>query len=131
MPESLRVIKKYPNRRLYDTRTSAYITLVDIRNLVLTQACFKVVDAKTGEDLTRSILLQIVVEEEANGAPLFSENLLLQLIRFCGQGVKEPFARHLETNVRSFSNIQVKPREPLDGVRSGLNAQLPGTRAVR
>ncbi len=66
-----RLIKKYPNRRLYDTRTSSYITLVDVRDLVLEHEEFQVVDAKTGDDLTRSILLQIILEEESAGIPLF------------------------------------------------------------
>ena len=72
MPEQLRLIKKYPNRRLYDTRTSSYITLADVKDLVLGNEQFQVVDAKTGEDLTRSILLQIILEEEAGGAPMFT-----------------------------------------------------------
>ena len=69
MPESLRLIKKYPNRRLYDTKTSAYITLNDVKGLVLSLESFKVVDARTGDDLTRTILLQIIVEEETAGVP--------------------------------------------------------------
>ena len=67
-----RLIKKYPNRRLYDTQTSSYITLADVKQLVLDSEEFTVVDAKTEEDLTRSILLQIILEEEANGSPMFS-----------------------------------------------------------
>lgn len=67
MSEKARLIKKYPNRRLYDTKTSAYITLVDVKDLVLQNEDFSVVDAKTGDDLTRSILLQIILEEEAGG----------------------------------------------------------------
>ena len=76
MSEPLRLVKKYPNRRLYDTRTSAYITLSDVKDLVLSHEGFKVVDAKTGDDLTRSILLQIIIEEEAAGVPLFTTDLL-------------------------------------------------------
>src|SRR6202008_2669550 len=72
MSEPTRLIKKYPNRRLYDTKTSVYITLADVKKLVVEGAEFQVVDAKTGEDLTRSILLQIILEEEAAGAPMFS-----------------------------------------------------------
>jgi hypothetical protein len=68
-----RVIKKYPNRRLYDTDTSAYITLAEVKQLVMDSEPFVVRDAKTGEDLTRSILLQIILEEEAGGAPMFTE----------------------------------------------------------
>ena len=76
MAEQSRLIKKYPNRRLYDTRTSSYITLADVKELVLGREEFQVVDAKTGEDLTRSILLQIILEEEAGGAPMFTSDLL-------------------------------------------------------
>ena len=67
-----RVIKKYPNRRLYDTDTSSYITLAEVKQLVMDSESFVVRDAKTGEDLTRSILLQIILEEEANGSPMFT-----------------------------------------------------------
>ena len=76
-----RLIKKYPNRRLYDTQTSSYITLADVKQLVLDNEEFTVVDAKTEDDLTRSILLQIILEEEANGSPMFSSGALSQIIR--------------------------------------------------
>src|SRR5437868_2820217 len=79
---SERLIKKYPNRRLYDTQTSSYITLSDVKQLVLNNEEFTVVDAKTDEDLTRSILLQIILEEEANGSPMFSSGALSQIIRY-------------------------------------------------
>jgi len=77
-----RLIKKYPNRRLYDTETSTYITLTDVKQLVLENEEFKVLDAKTSEDLTRSILLQIILEEESGGLPMFSSPMLSQIIRF-------------------------------------------------
>ena len=77
-----RLIKKYPNRRLYDTQTSSYITLADVKQLVLANETFLVVDAKTEEDLTRSILLQIILEEESNGQPMFSSSALSQIIRY-------------------------------------------------
>src|SRR5690606_36604770 len=80
-----RLIKKYPNRRLYDTQTSAYITLADVRQLVRDNASFAVVDARSGEDITRSILLQIVVEEEAGAAPMLTCQALAQMIRCYGQ----------------------------------------------
>ena len=76
-----RVIKKYPNRRLYDTDTSTYITLTEVKQLVMDSATFQVIDAKTGDDLTRSILLQIILEEEAGGAPMFTEAVLGNIIR--------------------------------------------------
>src|SRR6478736_4775781 len=81
----LRVIKKYPNRRLYDTETSTYITLTEVKQLVMDKAPFVVRDAKSGDDLTRSILLQIILEEEAGGAPMFTEQVLASIIRFYGQ----------------------------------------------
>ncbi len=76
-----RTIKKYPNRRLYDTEYSKYITLEDIRKLVIENKEFVVVDAKTKEDLTKNVLLQIVVEKEQGGSPFFSIEVLTQIIR--------------------------------------------------
>ena len=88
MENQLRLIKKYPNRRLYDTKTSSYITLADVKQMVLKQEEFQVVDAKSGEDLTRQILLQIILEEESGGVPMFSSDLLSQLIRFYGNAMQ-------------------------------------------
>ena len=75
----MRVLKKYPNRRLYDTRNSSYITLADVKQMVLDSQTFVVRDAKSGEDLTRSILLQIILEEETGGVPIFSTQMLSQI----------------------------------------------------
>ena len=86
--KAVRVLKKYPNRRLYDTQTSTYVTLTDIKGLVMGNESFKVVDAKTDEDLTRNILLQIILEEEAGGAPVFSTQMLSQIIRFYGNSMQ-------------------------------------------
>src|SRR6187397_1481953 len=80
----LRLIKKYPNRRLYDTKTSSYITLADVKQMVLKNEDFQVLDAKTNEDLSRQILLQIILEEESGGMPMFSSDLLSQMIRSYG-----------------------------------------------
>ena len=80
--QGLRVLKKYPNRRLYDTRASSYITLADVKKMVLDNEPFEVRDAKTGDELTRSILLQIILEEETGGMPMFSTQTLAQIIRF-------------------------------------------------
>jgi polyhydroxyalkanoate synthesis repressor PhaR len=102
MPESVRLIKKYPNRRLYDTQTSAYITLSDVKELVLSRVSFKAVDAKTGENLTRSTLLQIIAEEEMSGVPLFSTELLSQMIRFYGHPTQAILGKYLEKSTRSF-----------------------------
>ncbi|MBI4995918.1 MAG: polyhydroxyalkanoate synthesis repressor PhaR [Rhodocyclales bacterium] len=103
-----RLIKKYPNRRLYDTRTSTYITLVDVKDLVLKQEDFQVVDAKSGEDLTRSILLQIILEEEAAGVPMFSSDVLAQMIRFYGNAMQGMMGKYLENNVQAFTDMQKK-----------------------
>ncbi|HEX9193510.1 MAG TPA: polyhydroxyalkanoate synthesis repressor PhaR [Burkholderiales bacterium] len=111
MSESVRQIKKYPNRRLYDTNTSAYITLADVKKLVLQGEDFQVVDAKTGEDLTRSILLQIILEEEAGGAPMFSLNILTQFIRSYGSAMQGMLGTYLERNLQLFNEIQKRMQE--------------------
>jgi len=103
-----RLIKKYPNRRLYDTQTSSYITLTDVKQLVLGNEEFSVVDAKTNEDLTRSILLQIILEEEANGVPMFSSGVLSQIIRYYGHAMQGMMGSYLEKNVQAFTDIQHK-----------------------
>ncbi|AVR88095.1 polyhydroxyalkanoate synthesis repressor PhaR [Thauera aromatica] len=108
MPEQQRLIKKYPNRRLYDTRTSSYITLSDVKELVLGNEEFQVVDAKTGEDLTRSILLQIILEEEAGGAPMFTSDLLAHMIRFYGNAMQGMMGKYLESNIKAFTEMQGK-----------------------
>ncbi len=111
MAEQLRLIKKYPNRRLYDTRTSSYITLTDVKELVLNHDEFQVVDAKTGEDLTRSILLQIILEEEAGGAPMFTSDLLAHMIRFYGNAMQGMMGKYLESNIKAFTDMQAKLQE--------------------
>ena len=103
-----RVIKKYPNRRLYDTETSTYITLSDVRQLVMGSEHFVVVDAKTNDDLTRSILLQIILEEESGGAPMFTEAVLANIIRFYGNAMQSFMGAYLEKNVQGFMDLQVK-----------------------
>ena len=111
MPEQVRLIKKYPNRRLYDTKTSAYITLGDVKDLVLNYEVFKVVDAKSAEDLTRSILLQIILEEETGGVPLFSSELLAQFIRVYGNAMQGMLGKYLENNMKTFVDFQQKLQE--------------------
>jgi len=111
VPDTLRLIKKYPNRRLYDTRTSSYITLADVKELVLKHGQFQVVDAKTGEDLTRSILLQIILEEEAGGVPMFTSDLLSQLIRFYGNAMQGMVGNYLEKNMQTFVQVQKQLQE--------------------
>ncbi|HEY0201205.1 MAG TPA: polyhydroxyalkanoate synthesis repressor PhaR [Burkholderiaceae bacterium] len=110
-----RVIKKYPNRRLYDTDSSSYITLAEVKQLVMQAQAFVVRDAKTNEDLTRSILLQIILEEEAGGAPMFSEAALSNIIRFYGHAMQGFMGSYLEKNVQNFSDLQAQmaDRSPL------------------
>jgi polyhydroxyalkanoate synthesis repressor PhaR len=127
MAEQGRLIKKYPNRRLYDTRTSTYITLVDVKELVLNHEEFQVVDAKTGDDLTRSILLQIILEEEAAGAPMFTSDVLAQMIRFYGNAMQGMMGKYLETNIQSFTDMQKKFQDQarhLYGDNNGVSNEL-------
>jgi polyhydroxyalkanoate synthesis repressor PhaR len=111
MSENSRLIKKYPNRRLYDTATSSYITLADVKKLVLQQIPFRVIDAKSNEDLTRSILLQIILEEEGAGAPMFSSDMLSQIIRFYGNAMQGMMGTYLEKNIQTFMEIQRRLQE--------------------
>lgn len=111
MASRTRLIKKYPNRRLYDTRTSTYITLADVKELVLASEEFQVLDAKSGEDLTRQILLQIILEEEAGGAPMFSSPMLSHIIRFYGSAMQGMMGSYLEKNIQAFIDIQGKLQE--------------------
>ena len=101
-----RIIKKYPNRRLYDTEVSKYITLEDVRKLVLDGVDFCVKDVKTREDLTRSILLQIIAEQEHDGDPMFSTNTLTQLIRFYGNAYQAAVADYLQKSLEMFTGQQ-------------------------
>ena len=111
-----RVLKKYPNRRLYDTQTSSYITLADVKQMVLAGQDFVVRDAKSGEDLTRSILLQIILEEETGGVPIFSTQMLSQIIRFYGHAMQGMMGSYLEKNLQTFTEIQNKLAEQSKGL---------------
>jgi polyhydroxyalkanoate synthesis repressor PhaR len=102
----LRTLKKYPNRRLYDTRTSSYVTLADVKQMVLGGEEFEVRDAKTAEDLTRSILLQIILEEESGGVPMFSSQTLSQIIRLYGHAMQGVMGTVLEQNMAAFTELQ-------------------------
>ncbi len=116
---SERLIKKYPNRRLYDTQTSSYITLTDVKQLVLENEEFTVIDAKTNDDLTRSILLQIILEEESNGSPMFSSGALSQIIRYYGHAMQGMMGSYLEKNIQAFIDIQNKLTENSKGMYEG------------
>jgi polyhydroxyalkanoate synthesis repressor PhaR len=119
-PKGLRAIKKYPNRRLYDTKTSSYITLSDMKDMVMACEHFVVLDAKSGEDLTRSILLQIILEEESAGLPMFSTQSLAQIIRFYGNTMQGLMGNYLEKNIQSFIDLQSRLAE-----NSVVNIQAP------
>jgi len=106
-----RVIKKYPNRRLYDTDSSAYITLTEVKQLVMDCEPFVVVDAKTGQDLTRSILLQIILEQEANGSPMFTAPVLSNIIRFYGHTMQGFMGGYLEKNMQTLADVQARLSE--------------------
>ncbi|WP_306607562.1 polyhydroxyalkanoate synthesis repressor PhaR [Azonexus sp.] len=124
MSEAVRLIKKYPNRRLYDTKTSAYITLGDVKELVLKFENFKVIDAKTGDDLTRSILFQIILEEEAGAVPLFSCDLLSGFIRFYGSTSQNMLGKYLENNMKTFVDFQQKLQEQSRTMYGGDSATV-------
>ena len=111
-----RVLKKYPNRRLYDTQSSSYITLTDVKRMVMQAEPFEVRDAKTGEDLTRSILLQIILEEETEGMPIFSTQMLAQLIRFYGHAMQGMMGAYLEKNLQTFVELQTRFAQPAKGL---------------
>ena len=103
----MRVLKKYPNRRLYDTRKSVYVTLEDVRQMVLLNESIQVVDSKTGADLTRSVLLQIIAEQESEGhEPLLTNRVLQQLIRFYGDSMQGVLSRYIEQSVHTFLQQQ-------------------------
>lgn len=119
-----RVIKKYPNRRLYDTETSTYITLAQVKQLVMDKAPFLVRDAKSGDDLTRSILLQIILEEEAGGAPMFTEQVLGNIIRFYGQAMQSYMGPYLEKNVQAMTEVQAQLTEKAEGLTPEMWARF-------
>lgn len=106
-----RIIKKYPNRRLYDTDTSSYITLAQVKRLVMDSEPFVVLDVKTGEDLTRNILLQIILEEESNDSPMFTAPVLASVIRFYGHAMQGFMSDYLENNMQQLMDVQAKLAE--------------------
>ncbi len=113
MPKE-RLIKKYPNRRLYDTSTSCYITLDEVRNLVVEGIPFKVVEKKTDEDLTRNILLQIIMDyESGDGEPMFSIDLLIRFIRNYGESSQDSFKSYMEQSMEFFTQQQDILKEQL------------------
>ena len=116
MSDQVRTIKKYPNRRLYDTETSTYITLADVKDLVLQYKVFLVQDAKTGEDLTRAILLQIILEEESGGVPMFSTDMLANIIRYYGHAMQGLMGSYLERSIHAFHEAQKRFQEQAQSI---------------
>jgi polyhydroxyalkanoate synthesis repressor PhaR len=112
----VRIIKKYPNRRLYDTEISSYITLEEVRQLVIDGEEFEVRDAKSGDDLTRSVLLQIISEHEETGQPMFTTQLLSQIIRFYGDSMQGFMGSYLEKSLQIFLDQQQKFRSQLNNI---------------
>ncbi|HPF58000.1 MAG TPA: polyhydroxyalkanoate synthesis repressor PhaR [Candidatus Competibacteraceae bacterium] len=108
-----RIIKKYPNRRLYDTAVSSYITLEDVKQLVLDRANFHVIDARTNTDITRGILLQIISEQEEQGNPIFTTEVLAHIIRFYGDTLQGMMGNYLEKSLQAFVDQQHLFREQM------------------
>jgi polyhydroxyalkanoate synthesis repressor PhaR len=118
-PSGPRILKKYPNRRLYDTLTSSYITLADVKKMVLDGESFEVRDAKSGDEITRSILLQIILEEETGGVPMFSTPMLANIIRFYGHAMQGVMGTWLEKNLQALAEMQER-------LGQGGNPSMPG-----
>ena len=123
---SQRIIKKYPNRRLYDTDTSTYITLAEVKQLVMDSEHFVVLDAKTSEDLTRSILLQIILEEEASGSPMFTPEVLASIIRFYGHAMQGFMGGYLEKNIQTLMEAQTRLGEHSGSLTPEMWSQFMG-----
>jgi polyhydroxyalkanoate synthesis repressor PhaR len=128
---AVRLIKKYPNRRLYDTQASAYITLSDVKKMIVQSLPVKVLDAKTDEDLTRSIFLQIILEEEAGGQPIFSEAMLEQMVRFYGHSMQSMMGSYLEKTMQVFVEMQDRFVDPTrDAATGAAGSAFPGASAL-
>ena len=137
-----RIIKKYPNRRLYDTPISRYITLEEIRQLVIDGVDFRVEDKRTRQDITRSILLQVIAEREENGTPIFTNELLQFVIRYYGDPMQASITRYLELSLRMFAeqqhhfteqlrNMLGQAQQPLQTLKELADRQLPIWKSVR
>lgn len=141
MASTQRIIKKYPNRRLYDTEVSRYITLDNVRQLVIANEDFKIVDKRSGRDITRSILLQVISEQEEGGDPIFRTEILRHIIRFYGDSMQSTMSSYLELSLELFNEQQSQFRErlrrllgannPLVVLRELSQHQLPIWRSVR
>ncbi len=117
----MRILRKYTNRRLYDTSRSCYITLEDVKELVLQNESFQVQDSKTGKDLTRNILLQIISEQEAEGSGLLTNQVLQQLIRFYGNSMQGLLGQYLEQSLATFLSQQDRIKEQMESMFDAAN----------
>ena len=104
--ETIRIIKKYPNRRVYDTQESKYIKVEDIRTMVVDGVLFKVIDSKTKKDVTRSVLLQIIIEQESESNPLFTSDNLKHFIKYYGQDQNVQFSEYMNQSLAFFHQQQ-------------------------
>ncbi len=116
MESDVRLIKKYPNRRLYDTKKSCYITLDAVKELIEQKIPIKVIDSQTKKDITRSILLQIILDQESKNQPLFSTENLENFIRYCGENSRESFSYFMTKNLQFFQNQQEQMQDHFKNV---------------
>ncbi len=114
-----RLIKKYPNRRLYDTEESRYITLNDVQKLVRDGVEIRVVDTQSGDDITRGILIQIITEQEASGNPMFTTEVLTRFIRFYDESVQDAFSSFLDQTLKLYAQQQEQMQSQLDQLLPG------------
>ena len=118
----MRILRKYTNRRLYDTSRSCYVTLEDVKQLVMNGEAFQVQDSKTGQDLTRNILLQIISEQEADGGgTLLTNQVLQQLIRFYGDSMQGMMSQYLEQSISAFLEHQDRIRDQMETMMGAAN----------
>lgn len=142
MSDNVRIIKKYPNRRLYDTHVSRYITLEEVRQLVLEHIPFRVEEKRTSDDITRAILLQVISEREADGQPIFSRELLSHVIRLYGDPMQSSLSRYLELSMQLYlerqqqfadklSSLLGQAQQPVQTLKELSDRQVPIWRTVR
>ncbi len=118
----VRIIKKYPNRRLYDTGKSRYVTIDDVRQLVVDGVDFKVIDTPTEADITRNVLIQIIIEQESGKEALFTTDMLAKFIRMSHDAAQDIFSRYLDQSMRFFMDQQEAMRNQIAGMISGVPA---------
>ncbi len=119
-----RIIKKYPNRRLYDTGSSQYISLAQVKQLVVDYIDFRVLDSKTEQDLTTSVLLQVISEQECSGDPILSNEVLKHMIRYHGDAMQAMMSRFLSDAMQQFMAQQAQLKNPLNTLKGGAGSQL-------